>query len=164
MQDTVTTAQNMAQAGAAQAQTERKGFTPYLRSVTKIVKTLNTRYNSDALTFKTVSDWLVSEGYWAKENGRTKPTEKGCANGMSMQKCCLNGKEFESVYCDAKMQKLISDKFSAFFMAASENAPQPVKKDPMAKTWEELANSYYGVGSYKEAAECYQKTLECLRA
>ncbi|MDO4952912.1 MAG: tetratricopeptide repeat protein [Synergistaceae bacterium] len=162
MQEKVTAVQNNESGRTVHG--EKRNYNPELRSVTKIVKMLNTRYNSEALTFKTVSDWLVSEGYWVKETGRTKPTAKGLESGMLMQKCCLNGKEFESVYCDRKMQKLISDKFSTFFTAVSEKAAQSVKIEPMAKTWEVLANSYYGAGSYKEAAECYRKTIECLRA
>jgi len=164
MQDMVTagsSTQNARGYGFAQSETAGRKFG--LRSVTKIVKSLNARHNSESLTFKTVSDWLLSEGYWQKESGRLRPTEKGVENGMSMQKGCLNGKEFESVYCDGKMQGIITGKFNSFFKtepAAEMRLPQDVK---MAKTWEDLAESYYEKGCYKEAADCYKKMGDCLR-
>ena len=160
MQDTVTYAGNARNRQNTQG---ANNFSYGLRSVTKIVKTLNTLHNSELLTFKTVSDWLVQEGYWAKTSGKTVPTEKGLENGMSLQNCCLNGKEFTSVYCDKKMQKIISDKFSSLFCA--QNAPQNTlpPDGKMAATWQQLGASYYAKGSYKEAAECYLKAVDCLK-
>lgn len=165
MQDMVTEVrgtetEKMEQNGFVGQTSERKFG---LRSVTKIVKSLNAQHNSDSLTFKAVSDWLVAEGYWQKETGRLRPTEKGLENGMSMEKGCLNGKEFESVYCDRNMQTIISGKFSSFFennSAAAGILPQDIK---MSQTWEDLAAGYYDKGCFKEAADCYKKTIDCLR-
>jgi len=165
MQDMVTEVRNTRrekrEQSAFSGQTTERKFG--LRSVTKIVKSLNAQHNSESLTFKAVSDWLVAEGYWQKETGRLRPTEKGLENGMSMEKGCLNGKEFESVYCDRKMQAIISGKFSSFFdnnATAAAILPQDAK---MAQTWEELAAGYYEKGCFKEAADCYKKTIDCFR-
>lgn len=149
-------------------------FSSELRSVTKIVKYLNKQHNSDALTFKTVSEWLAEEGYWQKEAGKIRPTQKGVANGMSMQHCCLNGKEFDSVYCDRKMQTIISGKFGSFYdninisgadeetVCREENVKMPAADRKMAQTWKELAVSYYEKGCFKEAADCYKNMIECI--
>lgn len=152
-------------------------FSSELRSVTKIVKYLNKQHNSEALTFKDVSQWLIEEGYWQKENGRIRPTEKGKASGMSLQHCCLNGKEFESVYCDKKMQTIISGRFGSFFDNPNENVSYAATELPsiasnsnmsasdkrMAQTWKELADSYYEKKCFKEAAECYRNMVSCVK-